>query len=286
MGPHMSFALDRYEPVAFHTHPELMRAAEAQTAVLQPSTAPMPPPGPAFGTAPAVAPAPVSSPPRPVSSPPSVGAPTAAVPVAEVTAVSLPTPAAPAPPPAALPIAAYLIGMNATPLLRSSLADFLDAAGSRRDARVSVGVATGGQVCWVLRDQVPYGVRALPTYPDVGPAPDSAAALAAAAATVVADAADVPGRRQLVVLLGDRPPETAALPAPLRSALVLHCVDAVLSPPASTAARGNVWVLARSRPGRLPSLLGHAGRLLDTWEPFVAVPPGLVLFPVGGDDRP
>ena len=30
----MSFALDRYEPVAFHIHPEVMRAADAQTAVL------------------------------------------------------------------------------------------------------------------------------------------------------------------------------------------------------------------------------------------------------------
>ena len=33
----MSFTLDRYEPVAFHTHPGLMRAADAQTAVLHPA---------------------------------------------------------------------------------------------------------------------------------------------------------------------------------------------------------------------------------------------------------
>ena len=36
----MSFGLDRYEPVAFHTHPDLMRAAEAQTAVLHPAGPP------------------------------------------------------------------------------------------------------------------------------------------------------------------------------------------------------------------------------------------------------
>jgi hypothetical protein len=266
VGAGVSFALDRYEPVAFHTHPELMRAAEASTAVQHPvGPPPMPAPTPTPQTVLTPSPAPESS---PVSAP-----------AAEPTPVSTPshTPPAPAPPE---PIAAYLVGMDATPLLRAQLADFLDAAGSRRDVRVSVGVAAGRKVSWVLRDQVPYGVRALPRYPDGGPASDPHAALAAAAAAVVADAAGDPNRRQLVVLLGDRPPEPVALPAPLRSALVLHCVDAVLSPPTSNGAVGSCWVLARSRPGPRPALLAHAGLLLDRWEAFADLPPGLWLGPL------
>ena len=34
MDPAVTFALDQYEPVAFHTYPALMRAAEARTEVL------------------------------------------------------------------------------------------------------------------------------------------------------------------------------------------------------------------------------------------------------------
>ena len=171
--------------------------------------------------------------------------------------------------------------MNATSVLRASLADFLDAAGDRRDVRVSVGVATGRQVTWVLRDEVPYGVRAMPRYPDLGPAPDPSAALAAVSAAVVADATDPPAlrRRQLVVLVWDRWPEPVATPVSLRSALLLHCVDAVLSPPASNGSGGSSWILARTRPGPRPSLLAHTGRLLDRWEDFVAVPAGLALSP-------
>jgi hypothetical protein len=269
----MSFALDRYEPIAFHTHPELMRAAEARTAVLHPAT----PPHPAVPRPPAAtATTPVSPPPAATATP--VSPPT---PVAPPAAVPPPAPV-PAPP---APIAAYLVGMDATPLLRSSLADFLDAAGARRDVRVSVGVATGPQVSWVLRDRVPYGVRALPRYPDAGPPPDPGAALAATAAAVVADAADDPGRRQLVVLLWDRPPEPVVPPPALRSALVLHCVDAVLTPSAVDGPAGTGWLLARSRPGPRPSVLAHAGLLLDRWEAFAALPPGLVLGQGGGPSR-
>ena len=177
------------------------------------------------------------------------------------------------------PLAAYLVGMDATSVLGASLADFLDAAGSRRDVRVSVGVATGRQVAWVLRDQVPYGVRAMPRYPDLGPTPDPSAALAAVSAAVLADATDAPARRQLVVLVWDRWPEPVAAPVSLRSALVLHCVDAVLSPPASNGTGSSSWILGRTRPGPQPSLLAHTGRLLDRWEDFVAVPAGLVLSP-------
>jgi hypothetical protein len=60
---------------------------------------------------------------------------------------------------------------------------------------------------------------------------------------------------------------------------VLHCVDAVLTPPAGNGSGGTSWILARTRPGPRPSLLAHTGRLFDRWEDFVAVPAGLVLGP-------
>ena len=253
----MSFALDRYEPVAFHTHPDLMRAAEAQTEVLHPVEPP-----------PMSAPAPT---PQPVRTPSPAPAP-----VVESAPVSPPTQAPPAPVTPS-PVAAYLIGMDATPLLRAHLADFLDAAGSRRDVRVSVGLAAGGDVAWVLRDQVPYGVRAMPRYPDPTPMSDVSATLAATAAVVTADAAGEPGRRQLVVLLWDRCPEPVEAPPALASAPVLHCVDVVLSPPPTSGPGQGSWVLARSRPGLRPSLLAHAGLLLDGWEAFADPPAGLWL---------
>ena len=36
MDPTVTFTLDQYEPVAFHTYPALMRAAEARTELLRP----------------------------------------------------------------------------------------------------------------------------------------------------------------------------------------------------------------------------------------------------------
>ncbi len=240
-----------------------MRAAEAQTAVLYPAGPP-----PMADPPPVVAVTPVS-PPTPAPAGPVMRPEPVEGPSTSSGRILIPTPAE--------PIAAYLIGMDATPLLRSSLADFLDAAGTRRDVRASVGVATGHQVSWVLRDRVPYGVRAMPGYPEGGRPPDTSAALTAAAAVVAADAADAPARRQLVVLLWDRPPEVVALPPTLASALVLHCADAVLALSAANGAGGATWVLARSRPGPRPSLLAQAGRLLDDWESFAALPPGLGL---------
>lgn len=276
----MTFSLDRYEPVALHLHPELMRAAEAQTAVLHPAATSTPP----VTRAPPAAPTPLPPPPLADPSPAASAAPPrpttspTAAPVVEVTPVSPPTPAegTPAPPE---PIAAYLVAMTDASPLRASLADFLDAAGSRRDVRVSVGVAAGRQVTWVLRDQVPYGVRAMPRYPDPGAAAEPDAALAAAAVAVTADAAEEPARRQLVVLLWDRWPDPVTPPAALRSALVLHCVDAVLTPAGGNGSGAACWILARTRPGPRPSLLAHTARLLDRWEAFGAVPPGLVLGP-------
>ena len=80
-----------------------------------------------------------------------------------------------------------------------------------------------------------------------------------------------------MVLVWDRPPEPARRPASLTSALVLHCADTVLTPPATNGTAGSGWILARSRPGPQPSLLGHAGRLLDRWEAFADPPAGLWL---------
>lgn len=230
MEPAVSFALDRYQPIAFHRQPELMRAAPA----------PLPPPV----AAPSAAPAP------------------AAVP-------------APAPPaPATEPIAAYVVGIDATATLRGQLTNFLDAAGARLDVRVSVGVADGPEVVWVLRDQVPAQVRALPRYPATRPA-DAAAALAETAGVVAGDADVHPARRRLVVLVWDRPPAPVALPPGLASALVLHCADAVVPVPINGAA--GPWLLSRSRPGVRSGVLAQAGRLLDDWAAFAAVPADLLL---------
>jgi hypothetical protein len=80
-----------------------------------------------------------------------------------------------------------------------------------------------------------------------------------------------------VVLVWDRPPEPALRPPSLASALVLHCSDTVLSPPAANGTAAASWILARSRPGPRPSLLAHAGRLLDRWEAFADPPAGLWL---------
>jgi hypothetical protein len=240
--------------VAFHTYPALMRAAEAQTEVLVPGE-------PVAGrTMPAE--------PRVVAAEPVQAAQQPAEPVA--------TPRVPAQP---APVAAYLVGIDGTAVLRSQLADFLDAAGARRDVRVSVGVGSGSIVEWVLRSAVPYGVRALPRYPAADSAVDLAAAAASAAAAVAADAAGQPDRRRLLILIWGRPPVAACLLDPPASTLVLHCVDAELDrlPPGW----GPCWLLARSRHRPRRSLLAHAGQLLDGWEPFREVPDGLVLARLG-----
>jgi hypothetical protein len=245
--PAVTFALDRYEPIAFHTYPALMRAAEARTEVLSSA-------GPA---APRI---PVEPPVMPVV--PADATTESAKPVA--------TPQRPAE-----PVDAYLVGIDGTAVLRSQLADFLDAAGARRDVRVSVGVGSGLTVDWVLRSAVPYGVRALPRYPATESAVDPAAAVAAAAAAVAAEAAGQPDRRRLLVLVWGRPPVPRLLDPPA-STLVLHCVDAELDrlPPDGW---GPCWLLARTRLRPRRSLLAHVGRLLDGWEPFREVPDGLLL---------
>ena len=248
----MTFTLDRYEPIAFHTYPALMRAAEARTEVLSPT-------GPAAPT-------------RPVQ--PQV-TPVAAADVTTVPAKPVATPRQPTE-----PVDAYLVGIDGTAVLRSQLADFLDAAGARRDVHVSVGVGSGPRIDWVLRSAVPYGVRALPRYPDTEPVMNAAAAVASAVAVVAADAAGRPDRRRLLVLVWGRPPVAPCLLDPPASTLVLHCVDAELDrlPPDGW---GPSWLLARSRTRPRRSVLAHAGQLLDGWEPFREVPDGLLLARLG-----
>jgi hypothetical protein len=252
VDPAVTFTLDGYEPVAFHTYPALMRAAEARTEVLVPAE-------------------PVTALTMPAEPP--------AMPVEPVEVPAVPSKPVAVPTRPAEPVDAYLVGIDATAVLREQLADFLDAAGARRDVRVSVGVSSGSTVEWVLRSAVPYGVRALPRYPATDPA-DPMGAVAAAAAAVAADSADQPERRRLLVLVWGRPPaEIRHLGAPA-SALVLHCVDAELGrlPPDGP---NPSWLLSRSRPRPRRSLLAHAGQLLTGWEPFREVPDGLVLARLG-----
>jgi hypothetical protein len=246
--PDVTFALDRYEPVAYHTYPALMRAADARTEVLRPAD-------------------PVTGPPVRVT-PPVVSAQPADAP-------TLPAQPVAAPKTPSQPVAAYLVGMDATSVLRQQLADFLDAAGARRDVWVSVGVGSGSSIEWVLRDAVPYGVRALPQYPDTEPVADAAAAVAAAATAVAADAVDQPDRRRLLVLVWGRPPAGVRLPGSLASALVLHCVDAELD--RLPDGWGPSWLLSRSRPRPRRSPLAQVGELLNSWEAFREMPDGLVL---------
>jgi hypothetical protein len=233
----MTFGLDRYEPVAFHTYPALMRAADARTEVLQP--------------------------------PADLSASTVAIATTQADKSAEMAPAE--------PVAAYLVAMEGTAVLRKQLADFLDAAGSRQDVRVSVGVSGGSSVEWVLREAVPYGVRALPRYPLETSTGDPAAVLEAVGTELADDALKSPERRRLVVLVWDRPPVPVRFPRPLASALVLHCVDVVLDWPPPDRQDSSL-LLARSRPWPSRSLLAQAGRLLTGWDAFTEVPEGLVLI--------
>jgi hypothetical protein len=232
----VTFALDGYEPVAFHTYPALMRAAEAQTEELHPA--------------------------------PDLSASTVAMATTQADK-SVETGQVE-------PVAAYLVGIDGTAVLRRQLADFLDAAGARQDVGVSVGVSRASTVEWVLRDAVPHGVRALPRYPAEESAGDPAVALELVGGVVAADALRAPDRRRLLVVVWGRSPTPVRLPDSLGSALVLHCVDAVPDRLPLTGWSPS-WLLTRSRlrPGR--SLLAHAGRLLTGWEAFTEVPDGLVL---------
>ena len=116
-------------------------------------------------------------------------------------------------------------GWTRPPCCASSWPTSSTRPAARQDVRVSVGVGGGSAVEWVLRDAVPYGVRALPRYPAETAIGDPAAALEAVGAALADDAPSGPERRRLVVLVWGRPPDPVRLPAALASALVLHCVD-------------------------------------------------------------
>ncbi len=251
----MTFTLDRYEPVAFHNYPALMRAAEARTQVLHPGppmAAPMPTVEPRVSVV------------EPVEQPtvPAAPAEPAAVPRASST-----------------PVHAYLVGIDATAVLREQLADFLDVAGARRDVWVSVAVADGPALEWVLRGAVPYDVRAMPRYPATEQLTDAGAAVTAAASAIAADAADGADQRRLLILVWGRPPAGVRLPESLASSLVLHCADAELN--RLPDEWGSSWLLSRSRSRPRRSRLAHAGQLLTGWEAFREVPDGLVLARLG-----
>jgi hypothetical protein len=236
MDPSVTFTLDGYEPVAFHTYPALMRAADAHTEVLHPAT--------------------------------DLSASTVAMATTQADRSAPETPTK--------PVQAYVVGIDATAVLREQLADFLDAAGPRRDVWVSVGVGSGSSIDWVLRTAVPYGVRALPRYPDTEPLVDPAAVVAAAASAVATDSSDQADRRRLLIVVWGRPPSAVRLPASPASALILHCVDAELGwLPAD--GWGPSLLLSRSRARPRRSLLAQAGRLLTGWEAFREMPDGLVL---------
>ena len=136
---------------------------------------------------------------------------------------------------------------------------------------------------WVLRDQVPYGVRAMPRYPAETATGDPAAVLAAVGAAVAADAADAARRgagwsswsgtgRRIRFACRPRWPRRWCCTAstPCSTGQPPDGQGAVLAAGAVTA------------PVRR-SLLAHAGRLLTGWDAFAEVPDGLVL--TGWADR-
>ena len=165
-----------------------------------------------------------------------------------------------------------MLGICATALLRANLSAFLDGAGRRRDVRVSVGVAGPPGVEWVLRDVVPFGVRALPRYPADG--------VTAYASTlpVAPPEAEPDGHRLLVVVWGTEPRRLTWVGSQPPE-LVVHCLDRVVEPAElrALAGPGSQIVLSRTAPGARPGLLAHCGRLLTGWAAFQDVPRGLVL---------
>jgi hypothetical protein len=165
-----------------------------------------------------------------------------------------------------------VLGICASPLLRDGLAAFLDGAGRRRDVRVSVGVAAEPGVEWVLREAVPYDVRALPHYP-----PDGVTAYGSALPVAPPDAEPDEGR--LLVVVWGAEPRPITWVGPRRPNLVVHCLDWVVEPAQLhvLATSGGHVVLSRTVPAARPSLLGHCGRLLTSWASFTDVPRGLVV---------
>jgi hypothetical protein len=195
--------------------------------------------------------------------------------VPPASAEPAPSPAAPqaGSSPSTDQVGVTVLGICASPLVRDGLAAFLDGAGRRRDVRVSVGVTGAPGVVWVLREAVPYDVRALPQYP-----PDGMAAAYGSALPVAPPDAEPEGHRLLVVVWGTEP-HSITWTGPQRPNLVVHCLDWVVEPAQlqMLAAPGAQVVLSRTVPAARPSLLGHCGRLLTSWAAFTDVPRGLVV---------
>ncbi len=233
-----SFSLATYQPIAFHAYPELMRARRA-------------------------------APPAPAEPAPSSAAPQEAESVRAARGVQG----------GSSPVAQHVtvLGICAADRLRDGLAAFLDSAGRRRDVRVSVGIAGAPGVEWVLRETVPYDVRALPQYP-----PDGGAAAYGSAMPVAPPDAELDGSRLLVVVWGTEPRPITWV-GPQRPDLVVHCLDWVVEPAQlqMLGTSGAQVVLSRTVPAARPSLLGHCGRLLTSWAAFQDVPRGLVVTSLG-----
>ena len=112
----------------------------------------------------------------------------------------------------------------------------------------------------MLRDVVPFEVRALPRYPADGAC---IRRTARSALPVAPPEAEPDGRRLLVVVWGTEPrPLTWA--GALRPDLVVHCLDWVVEPAQlrMLGGAGRQVVLSRTVPGVRPGLLAHCGRLL------------------------
>ena len=199
-----------------------------------------------------------------------------AAPPAEVETVRRPAVAEPAP--AEPGVSATVLGIGATLLLRTGLSGFLDCAGRRRDVRVSVGVAGSPEVEWLLRDVVPYDVRALPRYPVDGVAANGSA-------LPLAPPEAEPGGYRLLVVVWGTEPRTMTWAGAQRPDLVVHCLDWVVEPAQLRLLAGpdTQVVLSRTVPAARPSLLEHCGRLLTGWAAFQDVPRGLVLTSLGGE---
>ena len=128
----------------------------------------------------------------------------------------------------------------------------------------------------MLRDVVPFEVRALPRYPADGTVSYGAGAYGSAL-PVAPPEAEPDGRRLLVVVWGTEPrPLTWA--GALRPDLVVHCLDWVVEPAQlrNLGEAGRQVVLSRTVPGVRPGLLAHCGRLLTDGAAFQDVPPRAV----------
>ena len=250
LDPAVTFTLDGYEPVAFHTYPALMRPRR---------------PGPRCWVRSSRSATPTSR------STPSVGD--------RSSASSRPNRCRPQ---CAGRTGRRVPGRNRRDRSAAPAAGRLPRRGRRSPGRpgergrqrcIHRGVGAPG--CGALRRTRAAALSRR------GPRRRSGGRAGSWSARVLADdALSAPDRRRLLVLVWGGPPVPVRRPDSLASALVLHCVDVVLDWPPPDG-QGPSWLLtrSRSRPGR--SLLAQAGRLLTGWDAFTEVPDGMVLTRLG-----